>query len=239
MQAHPDTFKLLVTEYLKNERDECSDAIDQDLLRTFPENRHFKTTMETIDAEHMELYPVAMERMRRILTVYARYQPAIGYCQSMNYIVALLIVFIPDDEKVFWLLETLLATLLPTDMYAADSSLLGAKVDQEVLWELIRIKFPDIWRKAVKQHSCPFDAPPACAITTPWFLKLFIDVLPTETLLRLWDCLFYEGNKVLFRAALTIFKFHEKMLLACDSALDVYTVLRVSVVFHTCLCSWL
>ena len=47
-------------------------------------------------------------------------------------------------------------------------------------------------------------------VTTQWFIALFVFWLPTETLLRLWDCFFYEGlrnkNKIFFRVALTLFK---------------------------------
>lgn len=53
-------------------------------------------------------------------------------------------------------------------------------------------------------------------ITTKWFVCLFAEVLPIETTLRIWDCLFYEGTKIIFRVALTLIKRNKDNLLACQ-----------------------
>lgn len=37
-----------------------------------------------------------------------------------------------------------------------------------------------------------------------------------QTTLRIWDCLFYEGDKILFRAALTLIKTHQQSLLEME-----------------------
>lgn len=37
-------------------------------------------------------------------------------------------------------------------------------------------------------------------------MSLFVGVLPVETALRVWDILWYEGSKTIFRISLTIFK---------------------------------
>ena len=35
-----------------------------------------------------------------------------------------------------------------------------------------------------------------------WFLCLFIDNMPTESVMRVWDSMFFEGWKIIFRVAL-------------------------------------
>jgi hypothetical protein len=35
-------------------------------------------------------------------------------------------------------------------------------------------------------------------------MNLFVNCLPVETVLRVWDCFFYQGEKVLVRVALTL-----------------------------------
>lgn len=37
---------------------------------------------------------------------------------------------------------------------------------------------------------------PCAVISTKWLICLFAEVLPTETVLRIWDCVFNEGYKV-------------------------------------------
>lgn len=42
-----------------------------------------------------------------------------------------------------------------------------------------------------------------------------------QTVLRVWDCLFYEGSKVLFRVALTLIIHHQPEILRARSLADV------------------
>lgn len=39
---------------------------------------------------------------------------------------------------------------------------------------------------------------------TKWYICLFAEVLPIETTLRVWDVIFSEGYKIIFRASLAI-----------------------------------
>ena len=43
-------------------------------------------------------------------------------------------------------------------------------------------------------------------MTRSWFSSLFCTALPAETAVRIWDVLFLEGPKILFRVALALFK---------------------------------
>lgn len=86
----------------------------------------------------------------------------------------------------------------------------GLIVDIEVLSELVKSKVPD-----VHQHVINLGLPWA-VITTKWFVCLFAEVLPIETVLRIWDCLFYEGSKILFRVCLTLIKSNRATILACN-----------------------
>ena len=68
----------------------------QDLPRTFPQN------IWTSSGE-------GTEALRRVLLAFSVHNPAIGYCQSMNYITAmLLLVLAKDEESAFWVLVALL-----------------------------------------------------------------------------------------------------------------------------------
>lgn len=45
--------------------------------------------------------------------------------------------------------------------------------------------------------------------------------LPPQTVLRVWDCLFSEGSKILFRVALTLLKHHQASILEATSIPDL------------------
>jgi TBC1 domain family member 2A len=55
-------------------------------------------------------------------------------------------------------------------------------------------------------------------IATEWYLCLLATSMPSETTARVWDALFNEGPKILFRVALAVLKMHEEVLLKTDNA---------------------
>ena len=55
---------------------------------------------------------------------------------------------------------------------------------------------------------------PWALFSSKWFICLYSEVLPVETVLRIWDAVFYEGTKILFRVALGLLKLNQDRLLA-------------------------
>lgn len=51
----------------------------------------------------------------------------------------------------------------------------------------------------------------------PYTIEVLNKIFTTwQTTLRIWDCLFYEGSKIIFRVALTLIKRNKCNLLACQ-----------------------
>ncbi|XP_012278992.1 growth hormone-regulated TBC protein 1-A isoform X2 [Orussus abietinus] len=173
---------------------EISDIIKTDLPRTFPDNIFFNN----IENQQQQLF--------NILLAFAHQNTNVGYCQGLNYIAGLLLLVTKSEETAFWLLKTMIEKILP-DYYTPTMD--GLLTDIDVLAELVKIKMPDIY-----QHVTDIGLPWA-VITTKWFVCLFAEVLPIETTLRIWDCLFYEGSKIIFRVALTLIKRNRENLLSC------------------------
>ena len=68
----------------------------QDLPRTFPSNQ-FMATEE------------GQAALGRVLLAFSVHKPKIGYCQSMNYIAALLLIALErNEENAFWVLVSLI-----------------------------------------------------------------------------------------------------------------------------------
>lgn len=84
-------------------------------------------------------------------------------------------------------------------------------VDTHLLSILLEIYLPRI-----HNHLAAFNSD-LLPILTQWFLCLFVNTLPQEITLRIFDCFFYEGNKILLRATLAIFKLYEAEILKTNS----------------------
>ncbi|XP_067112173.1 growth hormone-regulated TBC protein 1-A-like isoform X3 [Osmerus mordax] len=178
------------------------ETIRTDMHRTFPDNVQFRNTTE----------PCLQKALFNVLLAYGHHNQAVGYCQGMNFIAGYLIIVTKDEEKSFWLMDALLGRILP-DYYCPD--MLGLKTDQEVLAELLQEKAPAV-SGGLGQYPGIWTL-----VLSRWFICLYIDVLPVETVLRIWDCLFYEGSKILFRVALTLILHHQAEILAARSLPEV------------------
>lgn len=176
----------------KLENSSIIEIIKIDLPRTFPDNIFFTTK----DALQRQLF--------NILAAFAQQNADVGYCQGLNYIAGLLLLATKDEEASFWLLKMLVEKILP-QYYI--KSMAGLITDLAVLDELVLKADP-----AIHRHINSIGMPWAVA-TTKWFICIYAEVLPTETVLRIWDCLFYEGSKILFRVALTLIRMHKDKIL--------------------------
>ncbi|KAL4457817.1 hypothetical protein ABPG75_012682 [Micractinium tetrahymenae] len=175
--------------------------IELDVPRTFPSN-------EWVQSE------AGQSALRHVLRAFAHHNPRVGYCQSMNYVAAMLLLVLGhDEEDAFWVLASLIDDnddgILYKDMYA--SNLNGTHVEMRSLHELVQHKLP---RLGAHMDALGCDM---SILATDWFLCLFCTSLPAETVARVWDALLNEGPKVLFRVALALLKLHEPLLLAQDN----------------------
>ncbi|XP_059208103.1 growth hormone-regulated TBC protein 1-A [Centropristis striata] len=178
------------------------ETICTDLNRTFPDNVQFRKTSD----------PCLQKVLYNVLLAYGHHNPAVSYCQGMNFIAGYLLIITKDEEKSFWLMDALIGRILP-DYYSL--GMLGLKMDQEVLGELVKVKIPGVW-KTMMDHNVMWTL-----VVSRWFICLYIDVLPVETVLRIWDCLFYEGSKILFRVALTLIHHNQDLIQQAQSLPDV------------------
>lgn len=227
LQRDPDLYSALIS---------CSDTalsesdkemIERDLHRTFPDNIHFKPDgpSEQAPSRASSETPL-LSSLRRVLRAFAVYCPRIGYCQSLNFITGLLLLFLPE-EKTFWMLRIITTDYLPG---THDMSLEGANVDLWVLMSALKDHVPGLWPKigngddVVGRHDVRL--PPISLCTTSWFMSLFIGTLPIESVLRVWDVLFYEGSRTIFRTALAVFKLGEDRIKSMSDPMEIFQVVQ-------------
>uniref|UniRef100_A0A7S0RDZ9 Rab-GAP TBC domain-containing protein n=1 Tax=Chlamydomonas leiostraca TaxID=1034604 RepID=A0A7S0RDZ9_9CHLO len=186
----------------------CMPDIEQDISHTF-------STHPWISS------PDGQAALKRVLSAYAAHNDKVGYCRSMNNIVALLLVAMNrNEENAFWLLASLVEDILYPGTYS--NKLEGCQVEMRALDELLGHKLPRLHAHFVAK-DCDISL-----IATDWYLSMFTTSLPSETVARVWDALFNEGPKILFRVALALLKQHEEHLLHCDNAGDIVMTMRAA-----------
>ncbi|XP_028799426.1 rab GTPase-activating protein 1 isoform X2 [Neltuma alba] len=177
--------------------------IEKDLPRTFP--------------GHPALDEDGRNALRRLLTAYARHNPSVGYCQAMNFFAGLLLLMMPE-ENAFWTLMGILDDYF--DGYYSEE-MIESQVDQLVFEELVRERFPKL------VNHLDYLGVQVAWVTGPWFLSIFMNMLPWESVLRVWDVLLFEGNRVmLFRTALALMELYGPALVTTKDAGDAITLLQ-------------
>jgi hypothetical protein len=132
----------------------------------------------------------------------------------MNLIASTLLLVLADEEQAFWILTSIVEKLLPSEFFSP--SLLVSRACPMVLLDYVQESMPNLYLHLLDQGV---DIP---AICFSWFLSLFTDCLPVETLFRVWDVFFVDGMDALFRIAIALLKINEAELLQCESMPALY-----------------
>ncbi|KAJ2395986.1 GTPase activating protein (GAP) [Coemansia sp. RSA 2603] len=168
-----------------------ADEIEKDLNRSLPEYAGYQVS-EGIDA------------LRRVLNAYSLRDSELGYCQAMNIVASAMLVFM-SEEQVFWTLTVMCDRLVP-GYYSP--SMYGATLDQSIFQTLVEETMPML-AAGFKKHDIQLSI--ACL---PWFLTLYVNSMPLLYALRVLDCFFLDGPKVLFQIGLAILKINGSALLS-------------------------
>ncbi|KAJ7319711.1 hypothetical protein JRQ81_019222 [Phrynocephalus forsythii] len=180
----------------------ATEEIERDLHRSLPEHPAFQN--ET-----------GIAALRRVLTAYAHKNPKIGYCQSMNILTSVLLLYAKEEEA-FWLLVAVCERMLP-DYF--NHRVIGAQVDQSVFEELIKERLPEL-----AEHFK--DLSTLASVSLSWFLTLFLSIMPLESAVNIVDCFFFDGIKAIFQFGLAILEANAVEL--CSSKDDGHALMILS-----------
>ncbi|KAF7663225.1 hypothetical protein LDENG_00216100 [Lucifuga dentata] len=201
----PDYYETLLN-VAREKPNPASKQIELDLLRTLPNNKHYASP----SAE-------GIQKLRNVLVAFSWRNPDIGYCQGLNRLAAIALLYL-DQEEAFWCLIAIVEVFMPRDYYT--KTLLGSQVDQRVFKDLMSEKLPRL-HAHFEQHKVDFSL-----ITFNWFLVVFVDSVVSDILFKIWDAFLYEGPKIIFRFALALFKYKEEEFLKLQDSTTIFKYLR-------------
>ncbi|XP_053283942.1 TBC1 domain family member 2B [Pleuronectes platessa] len=201
----PDYYETLLN-VARDKPNPASKQIELDLLRTLPNNKHYSSPSAG-----------GIQKLRNVLMAFSWRNPDIGYCQGLNRLAAIALLYL-DQEDAFWSLIAIVEVFMPRDYYT--KTLLGSQVDQRVFKDLMLEKLPRL-HAHFEQHKVDFSL-----ITFNWFLVVFVDSVVSSVLFKIWDAFLYEGPKIIFRSALALFKYKEEEFLKLQDSTTIFKYLR-------------
>ena len=169
--------------------------IDVDVLRTFRNHIMYR-----------ERYGVKQHSLFHLLVAYSMYNPQLGYTQGMSSLGGLLLMYL-NEEDAFWGM----VVLIGSERYAMHGMLIPGLPKLLAYCELhgrVRRRFlPKLDRHLISQHVAPSE------YSTPWFVKCYLDAVPFQLTLRIWDNFLFHGESVLLATSLVLLRIHRKILL--------------------------
>ncbi|PVU89524.1 hypothetical protein BB561_005295 [Smittium simulii] len=176
------------------------EVIERDLPRSFPNHAYFYD--ESCQG---------IQKLRRILRAYVRYNPEVGYCQGMNQVAGVLLILGMPEVETFWSL----AALLDTYMLDYFTPTLAQLRVHAAVFDLLLFDHNKKLATHLQEGGCE-----SLMYVTPWFMTVFTMSLPWESALRVWDWFIFRGTKILFRVALGIMDICSKELLTNCKTID-------------------
>ncbi|XP_026094952.1 TBC1 domain family member 2B-like isoform X2 [Carassius auratus] len=200
-----DYFQDLLSTANEKPNPACK-QIELDLLRTLPNNKHYASPDQD-----------GIQKLRNVLLAFSWRNPVIGYCQGLNRLAAIALLYL-EQEDAFWCLVAIVEVFMPHDYYT--KTLLGSQVDQRVLKDLMYEKLPRL------HAHFEYYKVDTSLITFNWFLVVFVDSVVSDILFKIWDAFLYEGPKIIFRFALALFKYKEEEFLKLQDPMTIFKYLR-------------
>ncbi|KAH7815412.1 Tre-2/Bub2/Cdc16 (TBC) domain-containing protein B [Monocercomonoides exilis] len=219
---------------LKDKPTEHREQIEKDLDRTFPD---YTDLMGGNSVERVKLL--------HTLVAYAVFDPELGYCQSLSYLAGCLNMYYNAEDS-FWMLVFMLneGSYGIRKFYTTNFTLLVACM--YVLERLLEKKIPSVYKKLrfLAANSTFFGDSDSSFIkrkptkqqmqekykkcrlkpgrivqpfADQWFWTIYLYTFPFSSAVRVWDCFFAGGRKVLYRFGIAFMKLLEPYLTTCPS----------------------
>ncbi|KDQ21745.1 hypothetical protein BOTBODRAFT_26172 [Botryobasidium botryosum FD-172 SS1] len=193
MSASKDTEMEATYATLLKETSPHEKSIHRDLGRTFPHHAFFS------DGQG-----IGQENLFNVLKAYALYDPEVGYCQGLAFIVATLLLNMPDEEA-FCILIRLMYSYGLRSMFLPEMPGLQLRLFQfdRLVEELLPVLHIHFVRQGVKSSM----------YCSQWFLTMFSYRFPLDIVFRIFDNVFASGVEAIFGFSIVLLQKNEDELL--------------------------
>ena len=207
-QGKKNLYNELVTKINQNEilKIPEEDIIIKDMNRTFPKNLMFMNKLGD-----------GQRKLFRVLSCFSSYNQKVGYVQGMSFITAFFLSYL-SEENAFWMLLNYMKNYGLQDLYYREFP--GLKKSLFILLKFMKKLLPDIYDVLTKNEIYP------TIYASSWYLTCFTNILSFEQVLRIMDCFFFEGIKILHRISLGILALNRDNILKSKTAADVMGAMK-------------
>ena len=140
---------------------------------------------------------VNSENLLNILKTHAFYNPDVGYCQGMNYVVGTLFIQLQDEELAFKSLIGLIEKFNMMSLFNKDLHKLKLFFYQ--FDRLVGILLPEVHDRFKEEMIS------SSHFSSSWFMTIFSSILQDKPILNeIWDYFLYKGWKVIFKAGIAV-----------------------------------
>ncbi|KIK27668.1 hypothetical protein PISMIDRAFT_630093 [Pisolithus microcarpus 441] len=167
-------------------------SITRDLGRTFPHHEFFTNGQG-----------IGQENLFNVLKAYSLYDPQVGYCQGLPFVVAVLLLNMPD-EQAFCLLVRLMYSYDLRGHFLPEMPKLQLRLFDRLVEELLPVLHVHFLRQGVKSSM----------FCSQWFLTLFGYRFPLEIVFRIYDTCLASGVESIFAFSVALLQKNEDILLS-------------------------
>lgn len=213
-----NNLNIYLSELNKNIDKNIENQINLDLHRTFPNLKLYSITNNFDN----------ISTLKRVLCAFASHDKDIGYCQSMNFIVAILLMNM-KEEAAFWSLvqlvsynrnrEFMICNWGDLETYYGER-MNGIIRDILVLEILCRKLIPEI---SLKLESIGINFQ---WFALEWFLCFFVTSLPFTSIMEILDFIFCFGSDMLFNISIALLDLNRREILKSNGLEECMTVLK-------------
>lgn len=169
----------------------------RDVHRTYPAHEDFRTTNPKS----------LLDPLFKVCKAYAVLDEEVGYCQGLSFLVAALLLHMPE-EQAFCVFVRIMQNYGLRDMFRSNFEELYLKFYQ--LDHLLQDQLPDLHSHFAKHGIEPF------MYASQWFLTVFTAKFPLNAVFFIMDVFLLDGMNTIFQVSIALLALSKSDLLKLD-----------------------